>query len=289
MKKSIGIKITILVFFLIWIITHLPSPLFSQNTVPDSMRNNPKINSPVAAANTLIHTYVSDSWNILIAPTRMQKKHLAPLAGMVVIGGILYHYDSDIMEAFNRSYANGIYKNIMHTGEIMEPMGQIERMNPYFIGGYLVGYVGKWPKLQTASLQIMESLTIASGYKQLIRELVGRARPSEHKGARFFKFSEGESFPSGHTSNAFQVATILSYHVDRLPFTILSYGIATTVGLKRIDVNLHWASDVFAGAVYGTAVANMLLHLHKRYELSILPYYDANYQQHMVKTIYAFN
>lgn len=257
-------------------ILFIPVKLFSLPPVDtQKSSDSSNVNIRVNSINTVISTYLSDSWNVLIAPTHMQKKHIVPLTGIAVTAGVLYYFDEDLTKAFDRGRGNTLYDRTIKLGEGLEPMGQIERMNPICMGGFLAGYFLHSPKLQTASLQIIESMAIASGYKTIIREIVGRSRPSEKRGARYFKLYQGESFPSGHTSNAFQVATILSYHVNWKPFTIACYGTATTIGLQRIDANLHWASDVFMGAVYGTAVAKLLLRLHKNRKISVLPYYRA--------------
>jgi hypothetical protein len=268
-----NIRVRTAVFLSILILPNFsfPMPQSTMLNKTDSTASNIR----VTALNSVIHSYLSDSWNVLTAPSRMQKRHVLPMAGIAATAAMLYYFDPDITKAFDRSSGNDFYDRLIDVGEGMEPMGQIERMNPYCLGGYLIGYFIHSPKMQTASLQILESLAIAAGYKSIVLEIIGRARPSENLGARHFKIQEGESFPSGHTSNAFQVATILSYHVDWLPFSIASYGVATTIGLQRIDANLHWATDVFMGAVYGTAVARLLLRLHEKRELTVLPYYRA--------------
>lgn len=221
--------------------------------------------------NNLITIYISDAWHILSSPARFTKKSARVTGAIVLTGGLLYAFDQQILAGFHRRRTNLIYDAIMDTGEFAEPMGQIEKMNPYCLAGYTVGYLTGFEPLQEASIQIIESLSIASGIKQLVRDAVGRTRPSENKGAYFYKFARGESFPSGHTSNAFQVATILSHHFDYLPVTILNYSLATAVALWRIDENLHWPADVFFGAVYGTAVSSALLRFHRRRNIHIVP------------------
>lgn len=227
--------------------------------------------------NRLIDCYISDTWNTLITPVKMSPKSWVKMGGVLSVTGFIYAIDSKIMKSWHRSYESRLVRYVSDTGELFEPMGQLEKMNPYCISTFMVGYLLKLPKVQEASIQIVESLSIASGFKQLIRETVGRARPCEHKGTYFLKFGVGESFPSGHTSNAFQVATILAHHVDYLPFTITAYGLASCIGLWRIDTNSHWPSDVFFGAVYGTAVSKLLLAFHKKRRIRIVP--RADFQQ----------
>ena len=61
------------------------------------------------------------------------------------------------------------------------------------------------------------------------------------------------SFPSGHTAQAFAAATFLSEEYKSrfkwMPY--LAYGIASTVGMLRMANNKHYISDVLVGAGLG--------------------------------------
>ncbi|WP_038009273.1 phosphatase PAP2 family protein [Terrimonas ferruginea] len=61
------------------------------------------------------------------------------------------------------------------------------------------------------------------------------------------------SFPSGHTAQAFAAATFLSEeYKDRLPWMpYAAYGIASSVGVLRMANNRHYVSDVLVGAGIG--------------------------------------
>lgn len=64
------------------------------------------------------------------------------------------------------------------------------------------------------------------------------------------------SFPSGHTSAAFSVATVLSRRHGRhrwLPF--VAYGAAAAVGFSRVSLSSHFPSDVFMGAALGYSIS----------------------------------
>jgi membrane-associated phospholipid phosphatase len=93
--------------------------------------------------------------------------------------------------------------------------------------------------------------------------------------------SDVESFPSGHTAQAFATATFMAkeYGDQSIWYTVGAYGIATTVGAMRILNNRHWVSDVFAGAGIGILSTN-LAYLTHRYrwkkkpsQLTIIPSY----------------
>lgn len=93
--------------------------------------------------------------------------------------------------------------------------------------------------------------------------------------------SDVESFPSGHTAQAFATATFMAkeYGDQSVWYTIGAYGMATTVGAMRILNNRHWVSDVLAGAGIGILSTN-LAYLTHRYkwknkpsQLTVVPAY----------------
>lgn len=65
--------------------------------------------------------------------------------------------------------------------------------------------------------------------------------------------STENSFPSGHTANAFFGATILAkeYADKSILIAIGGYSVAAATGALRILNNRHWASDVLVGAGIG--------------------------------------
>lgn len=66
--------------------------------------------------------------------------------------------------------------------------------------------------------------------------------------------ASGRSFPSGHTGQAFFLASLIVhyYHVNTYLW-ILLYATSLLVGITRIYVGMHYPRDVLAGAILGTA------------------------------------
>jgi membrane-associated phospholipid phosphatase len=66
--------------------------------------------------------------------------------------------------------------------------------------------------------------------------------------------ASGHSFPSGHTSQAFFMVTLLLHYYQVGVFVSLSlYAIALLVGITRIYVGMHYPRDVLGGAILGTS------------------------------------
>jgi membrane-associated phospholipid phosphatase len=98
-----------------------------------------------------------------------------------------------------------------------------------------------------------------------LKKVVGRARPHTAQGAfDFSPFKNQHSFPSGHTTQAFAVATVIAEHYDEAWVKWLSYGTATAVGYSRIHQDRHFLSDVLAGALIGHLVGKTVVRRHDR-------------------------
>jgi membrane-associated phospholipid phosphatase len=95
--------------------------------------------------------------------------------------------------------------------------------------------------LRDASYDVAVASAVNFLYTTAIKATVDRTRPNS---------SNDQSFPSGHTSNAFAWATVMERHygpIVGLPF----YTLASIVGISRVTGGYHHLSDVLAGATIG--------------------------------------
>ncbi len=90
---------------------------------------------------------------------------------------------------------------------------------------------------------------------EIIKALSDRDRPFINiDKTRIIGWQEkGDSFPSGHTSQIFFLASLFIYSL-RLGFgeSFALYVVASLVGFTRIYVGAHYPRDVFAGVVLGS-------------------------------------
>lgn len=71
--------------------------------------------------------------------------------------------------------------------------------------------------------------------------------------------SDQFSFPSGHTSAAFMMATITGYFMPAFLLPLLIW--AALVGFSRVVVGVHFPTDTLVGMMLGTSVAVLSLNL----------------------------
>jgi hypothetical protein len=77
------------------------------------------------------------------------------------------------------------------------------------------------------------------------------------------------SFPSGHTSGAFATATSLSLSYPKWYVIAPSFVWAGAVGYSRMELGVHYPSDVLAGAIIGAGSAWICFRVNEKLRLSV--------------------
>jgi PAP2 superfamily len=127
---------------------------------------------------------------------------------------------------------------------------------------YVAGLVSDNSRARSVGEDGLISTLIAGGIVTPALKLVaGRTRPRDTDKTFDFKpFSGNSSFPSGHSTEAFAVASVIATHYDATWVKVASYGSAALVGFARIHHQAHFLSDVTAGAIIGTATGRAVVH-----------------------------
>ncbi len=135
-------------------------------------------------------------------------------------------------------------------------------------GTFLVATFTENQKLLETSKALIEAEILTAVATTGLKLAFGRERP-DRSGSRF-----SSSFPSGHTSGSFTLATVFDQmygHKVGIPL----YLAAGFVGWSRISDNKHFLSDVIFGAAMGTAIGRAVTAIHKNKQMkpyTILPY-----------------
>ena len=141
-------------------------------------------------------------------------------------------------------------------------------------------FLGDDRRSQAVFIDGLAASLIASGFiAPILKYSVGRVRPSDTSNPyRFRPFTNHNSFPSGHTTQAFAVATVIASHYPSWWVQVLAYGSAGLVGCCRIEQNAHFTSDVVAGSLIGWFVARSVVKHNNGQtgapRFTLLPYSD---------------
>lgn len=144
---------------------------------------------------------------------------------------------------------------------VFRHMGQPEVYGTIALGTVGLGLLTKKPALTRAGLRISSSLLLAGGLALGGKMAFGRERPFQNPDREYiFSPFRGRdaSFPSGHTTMAFALATSLSNEIHKPLVSVLLYTAAAGTGWSRINDDQHWLSDVVAGAALGVASAQFM-------------------------------
>ncbi|MBF9252839.1 phosphatase PAP2 family protein [Pontibacter sp. 172403-2] len=131
------------------------------------------------------------------------------------------------------------------------------------------GIIAKDKKLQQAALISLGSMLANTAASTVLKGTFNRYRPSttteNHIYDGLFQSKGNSSLPSFHTSTAFAVATsFATVYKDSKYVSPIAYGLATLVGLSRINDNAHWTTDVLAGAAVGYLSSKGVSYLYNR-------------------------
>ena len=89
-----------------------------------------------------------------------------------------------------------------------------------------------------------------------LKEIIHRPRPYvTYSDITAYDIETSLSFPSGHTSLAFATATALSLKYPKWYIIAPTYLWACTVGYSRMNLGMHYPTDVLAGAILGAGSA----------------------------------
>lgn len=110
------------------------------------------------------------------------------------------------------------------------------------VGVLAMGGQYLWDKDQDNWVSHARALVWSTVFSSVMKVSFGRPRPGNS--------DSHHSFPSGHTTTSFTTATSLTYAYG-WKAAVVAYPLATFVGLSRMSDDVHWGSDVVAGAFVG--------------------------------------
>ena len=229
----------------------------------DSLNNN----SVHATAFQLIKYDISkgidDGLDIIQAPANFSAEDWA-ITGVIVSGTALSMLlDNNLRNVAGRNHTAGM-DNITKIGKYY---GEVIPAVSLSAGLYTAGLVFNVRSVSLTGRLLAESLLYAGTINILLKFLFSRSRPYNNKGNTDFgnyNFNNDYySLPSGHTTVAFTVSTVLSERINNIYATIGLYGLASLTAYQRIYSDNHWLSDTVLGAAIGTVIGRAVVKLNE--------------------------
>lgn len=209
-----------------------------------------------------LRQYGHDAKELTLAPLRWDGHQWVRFGEGVGSVAVVYAADRSLYDAVQRnrsSFTDDFSKT-------MKPFGGQRALNLSALM-ILTGSITHDFRLRDAGRDSLESELWAAGVvTPLLKRAFGRARPSQELGAHSFHpfDSSYQSFPSGHSTNAWAFATAVAGHYDGWLVPTIVYTIASSVSMSRVNDRAHFPSDVLAGALISHAVARGIVARHQR-------------------------
>ena len=207
--------------------------------------------------------YARDSAALLTAPLRWDARDRQTAGSFVLLLGGLILADEEIDRLARRTRSDWTDRVSAATTSLGGGDG------PKVSAGLLLGgLLLRDREMREMGRDALEAGVLARTLQRyVLKPAFGRERPEDSDGDTAFRpFSGDDSFPSAHATQVFCVASVIAMRARGWILPTLAYAAATVVAFDRVNDRAHFASDVFAGAVFGTAVGRFLVSRHRAEE-----------------------
>ena len=207
----------------------------------------------------LYHNVIADQKQIWSFPARLvQGQNWVPTGAVLGTTAGLFFVDPIEAGYFRRTTTFHEFRNIFNGNATAIGMGATAASL------YAIGRIRKNSKMQNTALLAGEAMADTALVQTVLKDVTMRLRPVSYPASGWFATSSSPtsyirgngSFPSGHSIEAFAVATIIArrYRNHRwVPYA--AYGLASLVGFSRLTLNVHFLSDVFMGGALGYSIS----------------------------------
>lgn len=192
-------------------------------------------------------------------------------------------YETQEEVLFDRKYKHVGLSNVMaKVGDLYDRPGPMYATAGMFGLMYGFGKVFNNDKMVETTRLMGHSLIITGIYTTALKVLIGRARPYMKSGPHAyrpfnFKFdAHYMSMPSGHTSSAFALVTVLAKQYNSWYVKVPAYTFASCVAMQRMNADKHWVSDLIIGGTLGYLIGSAVVARHnkKKTGFSLEPYFN---------------
>ncbi|MGE0160535.1 MAG: phosphatase PAP2 family protein [Gemmatimonadales bacterium] len=191
------------------------------------------------------------------------------VGGLVTAQLILMPLDDDVRDA--AAEMRGATSDDI--ADILRPLGGRTELAALSAATWAMGRAISSHRVADFGLHAFVSLALSNVVTGSLKVVTGRSRPLvleadgtwARRGPRAWDFLGGwgddgarQSYPSGHATNAFALATVFAEELGG-PAGWIAYPVAAGVAWSRVNDEAHWASDVAMGALVGIVSGQLVV------------------------------
>ena len=156
------------------------------------------------------------------------------------------------------------FDRLSKTADVLSVPGSAYGVTAAAATFYLLGREKHNERARETGILIAEGAIDSVVVFSALKVATQRSRPDTGSERSEF-FDGGSSFPSGHSTQAWSMATIVAneYH-DRRAVQIAAYSIASAVSFARFTGGRHYISDVLVGSALGYGIGKYVYSAHHR-------------------------
>lgn len=192
------------------------------------------------------------------SPLHYDSKDFIILGAVTLTTALAYSKDESF-RAFGKKQHSEVNDKIMDGAKMYG-----ELYSPAIIGGGLYGYglFFKDEYVRETGRMVFEAVLFAGTISTVTKFVTGRYRPYNDMGKNYwtpFSADVGKtSFPSGHTTVAFAVSSVLANRIKNIYASIGLYTLASLTAISRVYSDNHWSSDVILASAIGYFVGDFV-------------------------------
>lgn len=192
----------------------------------------------------------------MLLPFGLDKADMIKISAASSLAIVFFANDREITEFAEKNDAQFVDR-LAYVGEAIGSewgMGMVA-------AGYVVGVVMKNNKVKSVSIMAAKAMVVSGLATQAIKYGVDRTRPRNGNNDPYQTGAGSHSFPSGHTTQAFALATVIAEATkdQGMVIPVLAYSAAAIAGWSRVHDRAHWASDVVIGGLIGHLTAKAVM------------------------------
>ncbi len=132
------------------------------------------------------------------------------------------------------------------------------------VGLLIAGIISNDKQQTKKALYVTEAIATSQAITWLMKITIGRDRPFINDTTfKSVLIAKNKSFPSGHASESFSMATAMTIAYPKWYVAIPAYSWACIISYSRLYLGVHYPTDILAGAIVGSGSAWLMYKVNK--------------------------